>query len=415
MWVGDNEDRKLYAYRISDGSHQPELDYDTLSAAGNVSPKGLWSDGTYMYVFDNVTKEVFRYHAHDAAAAITSLSLVSGTEPVDIGTFHSSYFQFDARVKRSISEVTVKYEATSGAAVTIDPPDADNIETGHQVALGLPSDSYKADTEITLTLTSNGTTKTYLIVVTRVDVDEISSDATLSAFSTSGIDFGTFDSAETSYEVDVGNDVSMTTVSVRPSDAGARYTITPEDADTIETGHQVELVIGLTSIVVEVAASDGGTVNTYDVVINRPAIVGTPVYSGFNELDVPANALRAIWSDGTTLWGTIIGGEIRAFDLATMARRSGKDIIGVSAAGNENINGLWSDGDVMAASDNVDDKIYVYDVSTRGRLSNLEFSTRGFQRQRQGIVVRRRYSVGGRSFGRQGLCLLLAREQSRGP
>ena len=34
----------------------------------------------------------------------------------------------------------------------------------------------------------------------------------------------------------------------------------------------------------------------------------------------------------------------------------------------------------MAASDNADDKIYVYDVSTRRRLSNLEFSTRGFQR-----------------------------------
>ena len=385
VWVGDNEDRKIYAYRISDGSHQPELDYDTLSAAGNVSPKGLWSDGTYMYVFDNVTKEVFRYHAHDAAAAITSLSLVSGTESVDIGTFHSSYFQLDARVKRSISEVTVEYEATSGAAVTIDPPDADNIETGHQVALGLPSGSYDADTEITLTLTSNGTTKTYSIVVTRVDVDEISSDATLSAFSTSGIDFGTFDSAETSYEVDVGNDVSMTTVSVTPSDAGARYMITPEDADTVETGHQVELVIGLTRIAVEVAASDGGTVNTYYVVINRPAIVGTPVYSGFNELDAPANALRAIWSDGTTLWATIIGGEIRAFDLATMARRSGKDIIGVSAAGNENINGLWSDGDVMAASDNVDGKIYVYDVSTRRRLSNLEFSLSGSNDHGKGL------------------------------
>ena len=226
----------------------------------------------------------------------------------------------------------MEYEATSGAVVTIDPPDADNIETGHQVALGLPSGSYKADTEITLTLTSNGTTKTYSIVVTRVDVDEISSDATLSAFSTSGIDFGTFDSAETSYEVDVGNEVSATTVSVTTSDAGARYTITPEDADTVETGHQVELGIGLTSIVVEVAASDGKTVNTYDVVIHRPAIVGPPVYSGFNELNVPADALRAIWSDGTTLWGTVIGGEIRAFDLATMARRSGKDIIGVSSS-----------------------------------------------------------------------------------
>ena len=35
---------------------------------------------------------------------------------------------------------------------------------------------------------------------------------------------------------------------------------------------------------------------------------------------------RAIWSDGTTMWVTNLSGRLFAYDLATMARDSGKDI-----------------------------------------------------------------------------------------
>ena len=41
---------RLYAYNLTSKARDAGKDFDTLIAAGNGSPQGLWSDGTTMWV-----------------------------------------------------------------------------------------------------------------------------------------------------------------------------------------------------------------------------------------------------------------------------------------------------------------------------------------------------------------------------
>ena len=53
MWVADSDDDKLYAYDMATKARAPGRDFDTLNAAGNRGPQGIWSDGTTMWVADD--------------------------------------------------------------------------------------------------------------------------------------------------------------------------------------------------------------------------------------------------------------------------------------------------------------------------------------------------------------------------
>ena len=50
MWVTDNFDDKIYAYNLSTKARDTSKDFDTLGAAGNNDPRGIWSDNTTMWV-----------------------------------------------------------------------------------------------------------------------------------------------------------------------------------------------------------------------------------------------------------------------------------------------------------------------------------------------------------------------------
>ena len=52
IWVADDARDKIYAYTLATKQRDPAEDFDTLIAAGNVRPQGLWSDGTTMWVSD---------------------------------------------------------------------------------------------------------------------------------------------------------------------------------------------------------------------------------------------------------------------------------------------------------------------------------------------------------------------------
>ena len=107
------------------------------------------------------------------------------------------------------------------------------------------------------------------------DVDEpAASDATLSGLTVS---HGTlslplrpsFGSGTTSYTARLAHEVQTITVTPTASDANATVSITPDDADTGTTGHQVDLVVGDIEITVTVTAEDGATTQTYTVTVAR--------------------------------------------------------------------------------------------------------------------------------------------------
>ena len=95
-----------------------------------------------------------------------------------------------------------------------------------------------------------------------------SSEAGLSALSLNGSEFS-FDGDIHSYILSVANEVSVTTVSATTTHDSSSLSISPEDANDTEDGHQVQLAVGSTEITVTVTAEDGVTTQTYGLSVER--------------------------------------------------------------------------------------------------------------------------------------------------
>ena len=216
MWVIDDYDNKIYAYELASGTRSPGLDFNTLAAAGNKAPKGLWSDGITMWVSDHVDDRLYAYNM-PSKTLLKSLELTG----VDIGSFRKSITGYTARVPSTTTSTTVTATAASdGAAVTIAPADADAQAAGHQVSLST------GDNTVTVTVVNGADIRTYTAVITRTTFAALSGDATLSALSLTGVDFGAFSSATTRYAADVRS-VTATTVTAAGTDANAAVTVSP--------------------------------------------------------------------------------------------------------------------------------------------------------------------------------------------
>ena len=70
IWVandhlGSTANNKIYAYKLSDGTRDSGKDFDTLHAAGNTDVRGIWSDGTTMWVADSSEDKLYAYKMSD--------------------------------------------------------------------------------------------------------------------------------------------------------------------------------------------------------------------------------------------------------------------------------------------------------------------------------------------------------------
>ena len=192
-------------------------------------------------------------------ASLSGLTL-SG---VDFGTFASETTSYTAQVANSVSQTTVT-------------PTVNHSGASYVIKLGGVED---ADGEISLEVGSNGitievtaeddsTSRTYTVTVARAAPP--STDATLSALTLSGVDFGTFDSTTTSYTAQVANSVSQTTVTPTVNESGASYVIKlggVADADGV-----IALSVGSNVVTVVVTAEDGSATQTYTVTVTREGL-----------------------------------------------------------------------------------------------------------------------------------------------
>ena len=66
MWVAhflwSGTESKIFAYNLSTKSRDSSKDFDTLLAAENKNPVGLWSDGTTMWVADSQDGKLYAYN-----------------------------------------------------------------------------------------------------------------------------------------------------------------------------------------------------------------------------------------------------------------------------------------------------------------------------------------------------------------
>ena len=178
---------------------------------------------------------------------------------IDFGTFDSTTTSYTAQAANSVTQTTVTPTVNdSGASHVIKiggVTDADG-----DISLGVGSNVITVE----VTAEDDSTTRTYTVTVTRAAP---STDATLSGLTLSGIDFGTFASGTISYNAQVANSVTQTTVTPTVNDSGASQVIKiggVTDADGVIT-----LSVGSNVITVEVTAEDDSTTLTYTVTVTR--------------------------------------------------------------------------------------------------------------------------------------------------
>ena len=125
---------------------------------------------------------------------------------------------------------------------------------------------------VEVTAENDSTTRTYTVTVTRAA--PASTDATLSALTLSGVDFGMFASTTTSYSAQVANSLTETTVTPTLNDSEASYVIKLEG--TVDSDGVIPLGVGSNVITIEVTAANGGDSRVYTVEVSRsePATPG---------------------------------------------------------------------------------------------------------------------------------------------
>ena len=88
MWVADSSDDKIYAYNLSTKARDSAKDFITLEDAGNDSPEGIWSDETTMWVADSSDDKIYAYNlsakARDSAKDFNTLDAAGNEGPAGI-------------------------------------------------------------------------------------------------------------------------------------------------------------------------------------------------------------------------------------------------------------------------------------------------------------------------------------------
>ena len=171
------------------------------------------------------------------------------------------------------------YEHDGSKFVLLNPPIKSKIIEGVEPASSRvnlkPDTLYKRD----LTLANDAG---FAIIKASVTVRTLTApdpaDATLTGLTLRDIDFGTFDSATTSYTASVPNSVSNTLVSPTvDSRNGATFVISANGVEHPNfLAKVVQLNVGSNTIKVKVTSKDGETTKTYTVTVTRAAASGSP-------------------------------------------------------------------------------------------------------------------------------------------
>ena len=208
-----------YMYKVDE---DPEVRTGTISAAcppGNYTIEGSISSPADVELASATAGFTVAGPAQQQPEPPSTDATLSGLTLSDVTlAFASTTTEYTASVANDVDETTVTPTTNDGGAtyaVKLDGvADADGV-----IPLAVGSNVIT----IEVTAEDGQATKTYTVTVTRAA--PLSTDATLSGLALSGIDFGAFDSATTSYDVNVANGVDQTTVTATANDDGASYAI----------------------------------------------------------------------------------------------------------------------------------------------------------------------------------------------
>ena len=166
LWVlgttGTSLKYGIYAFDLVTGERREDLDFTAVYDFGLRSPRGVWSDGSTMYVSDAAQDMVFAFNMPDNTD-LSSLTVKNGSNDVDIGVFSAGTETYEADVANSVSSVTVAATASdSNSTVTFSVADAQGTVDDHQVSLSVGENTF------TIHVTNGGFMRVYTVTITRL-------------------------------------------------------------------------------------------------------------------------------------------------------------------------------------------------------------------------------------------------------
>ena len=356
MWVSDKEDGKVYAYKVSDKTRDADKDFDTLAGAGNATPRALWSHGSVLWTTDDDDDKLYAYNL-----ASTDLS---GIEVNGVGI--PGFLAGDAAPQHGVPAATstaavVATAKSPSADVSYSPADADTSTADvHDANLADGANT------VTITVTNGGASADYALGVNRAVTDAYGWKA--------DSDFDTLKLAGIGDPRGIWYDEDTATFYVGDFGDGKVYAFNPDG--TRDAGKDFDVSSFPNGI-----WSDGTTLWVADSSVEK---LRAYTLAGVRDADEDFDTLvaadnedpRDLWSDGTTMWvADKDDAKIYAYKVSDKSRDADEDFDTLDAAGNDSPRAIWSDGTTMWVADSADAKVYAYKVSDQSRDSDKDFDT----------------------------------------
>ena len=262
--MADDGDDKLFAYTLDSGARDETKDFDL--DADNGDPRGVWSDGTTIWVADGfIDDKLFAYTLGGARFAVQDLDTRGETsDPRGIWSNGTTIWVADRENQAHRTLVAFDLPEYSGAGLS-------GLTISSTINSGLPSQAVLSPKFVpdNYAYTARVAYVKHSVVSVTVTPTVLDSTATVRVTVNNGADVGT-----------------GTT-----SDGDIYYTVS-------------DLNVGSNVIQIEVAA--GGVTWRYIVEVNRAEF----------GLAAGNTAARGVWSDGTTIWvADTIADKVFAYTL----------------------------------------------------------------------------------------------------
>ena len=364
MWAVDEDDLKAYAYGLNDGmrDEDPEFDLDPE----NESPQGMWSDGDTVWVSDSGADRIYAYY------------LPGGGEPrvSDVGAVSASRQTATATVKllnpgSASTTVSLRYRLTADTDWT--DADAPVDATGTSANFSLSGLTANAEYDLQASLDS-----------TFMDGAEISGGFTNRPLDE---DFDTLWASGNAFPTGIWSDGTTMWVADKSDASFYAYTLTTKQFTKKLDVSPATLLSGKTTTTPHQIWSNGTYLWMLDDFEEEIFAMDIANESDAGEYDISTGTLVILGNDRVAgIWGSVDTSgmtatgimyvaddqddKIYAYDLSGTtwsASTSSSFFTTLSAAGNNNPRGIWSDGATMWVIDDNDDKIYAYNASTKAR------------------------------------------------
>ncbi len=392
LWVADGEDRRAYAYEPSG----PAAKWDVVPPSGTPKPAGLWSDGVHAwlvpadgsdFVVVPLPQPGGTYSAGQwgreegfgpsAPLDLTGLSVAG----VGVGLARGTY-EYAVLLPSGPLRAAVVATALAGAAVEVVPADADADTDGHQVDLaegftrldvfvrrGTRVARYGVD------VYRGSTTAALEVAFQPAEVSE-GGKARLRVALPGGFAFREERPVQLAFSGPgaQANDYEVPAyrVPLLSHTSSLSTTVKAVRDSRAEAEEQLHVTASLGSGL-------SGTATLTIRASTAPADIETLSAAGNGDP-------RGIWSDGDTLWVADDADEkLYAYALADGARRPARDIATLAEAGNGDPNGVWSDGDTVWVADGGDFKIFAYGLADGDRRPSRDLGAAGDWLRPQGL------------------------------